>query len=165
MSDLRLKRLNNEVEEIEMAQSYGDIDPCIIYLGPKMDAFKVRDMENWTLKFKGRENSDLYPGVYEVKINIPPGYPGKYPECRFLHDFKHFHVYPGGTICLSLLKDQGWSSNKTLLELAHSIINMVHSDPKADDKANNEMLEIYLKSKEDYKQFLRNQAQKMKRIK
>jgi len=145
--DIRLKRLKNEVEEIEIAQSYGDIDPCIIYLGPKVDAYNVKDMNNWTLKFKGRENTDLYPGVYEVRMIIPPSYPGKFPDCKFLHDFKHFHVFPGGSICLSLLKDQYWSADKSMLELAISIINMVHSDPNADDRASMEMLEIYQRSK------------------
>jgi len=122
-------------------------------------------MNSWTLKFRGRENTDLYPGIYEVKMEIPPSYPGIFPDCKFQHDFNHFHVFPGGNICLPLLKNAGWSSNKTMIELALSIINMVHSDPKVGDEANQTLAKMYQKSKEEYKEYLRTQAKKMQNIK
>ena len=143
-----MRRLKNEIEEIDTARAYGELDPCIISLGPKVDAYGTKDMNSWSRKFKGRENTDLYTGVYEVKMDIPASYPGIYPECKFLHEFSHFHVFPGGSICLPLLKANGWSSNKTMIELALSIINMVHSDPKVGDEANQQMAKLYEKSKE-----------------
>ena len=163
--DLRMRRLKNEEEEVNTQKDYGELDPCILSLGPKVDNYGVKDMTSWTLKFKGREGSDLYPGVYEVRMDIPKSYPGIYPDCKFLHDFTHFHIFPGGSICLPLLKPAGWSSNKTMIELVLSIINMVHSDPKVGDEANHTMSKLYEKSKEEYKQYLRDQAKKMQNIK
>lgn len=141
------------------------MDPCILYLGPRSDSYKVLDMNSWTLKFKGREGSDLFPGVYEVKMDIPQSYPGQYPDCKFLHDFTHFHVFPGGSICLPLLKSSGWAVNKTMIELSLSIINMVHSDPKVGDEANQTLAKLYAKSKDEYRQYLRDQAKKMQHLK
>lgn len=90
-------------------------------------------MEKWSLRFRGRPNTDLYPGVYEVEIEFPDSYPGSPPKCKFKNGFTHYHVYPGGTICLNLLKKEGWSINKKMIELGHSIINMIHSTPKVGD--------------------------------
>lgn len=162
---MRMKRLKNELDDVETAKAYGDQDPCIIYLGPKVDAYGMKDMNWWTLKFKGREGSDLYPGVYEVQMFMPPSYPGTFPECKFLNDFTHFHIFPGGSICLPLLKSTGWSSNKSMNELAISIINMVHSDPKVGDEANHVMAKLYATSPNEYKKHLRDQAKRMQNYK
>jgi ubiquitin-protein ligase len=64
---------------------------------------------------------------------MPPNFPASYPESRFLYDFKHYHVFATGTICHPLLKPNGWSSDKSLIELGTSIIHMVHSPPVIGD--------------------------------
>jgi ubiquitin-protein ligase len=48
-------------------------------------------------------------------MKIPESYPANFPDCKFRHDFKHYHIYQSGAICLPLLKTGGWNATKTLI--------------------------------------------------
>lgn len=85
------------------------------------------------LRFEGRKGTDLEKGKYTVEIEFPESYPGKFPQLKFINDFQHYHVFAGGSICMALLSIAGWNSGASMLQLATSLINMVHSDPNVGD--------------------------------
>lgn len=60
--------------------------------------------------------------------------------------FEHVHVYTDGKICLPMLDSKSWDPRVSIVDLSKVIINMLHSDPKPDNKANNKMAELYLKA-------------------
>lgn len=72
-------------------------------------------------------------------MKIPESYPANFPDCKFLHEFRHYHIYQSGAICLPLLKTGGWNAGKTLIELSKTLVSMVHSDPVLHDHADNTM--------------------------
>jgi ubiquitin-protein ligase len=53
--------------------------------------------------------------------------------------------------------------NKSMIEVGHSIVNMVHSPPKVGDQANNDMAKMFANSPQKYSEFLRTQAEKFKK--
>lgn len=52
-----------------------------------------------------------------------------------LDSFEHFHVFHGGKVCFKLLNKENWKLGYSILMLANSIINMLHSDPEVSDPA------------------------------
>lgn len=93
---------------------------------------------------------------------IPQTYPSNFPDCRFRHGFQHYHVYQTGAICLYLLKNGGWNANKSLIELAKTIVNMIHSDPVIHDHADNTMKDLYASDGgKKYRELMQTQAKRM----
>ena len=74
--------------------------------------------------------------TFSVEIRIPDTFPGAAPECYFVDKFDHVHVYPDGKVCMPMLDSKSWDPRISIVELARILINMIHSDPKDSNWAN-----------------------------
>ena len=85
------KRLASENEDIILQKKSNKLPQEVIYFGPQTKNGTERSNE-WLLKFRGREGTDLHPGVYQCRIEFPAQYPIAPPVVKFDHGFKHMHV-------------------------------------------------------------------------
>ena len=65
-------------------------------------------------------------------------------ECYFLDKFEHVHVYQDGKVCMPTLDSKSWDPRISIVELARVLINMIHSDPKPENQANDEMAKLLI---------------------
>lgn len=104
--------------------SYGDIHE----LGPVEEA----DLLLWKARISGPRGSPYEGGVFELRIEIPPNYPIRPPNMRFVtlccHPNIHFKT---GEICLDIL-EHAWSPAWTLASVCVAIgILLSHPEPNS----------------------------------
>mmetsp|Transcript_46212 Transcript_46212/g.96725 ORF Transcript_46212/g.96725 Transcript_46212/m.96725 type:complete len:104 (-) Transcript_46212:24-335(-) len=93
-------------------------------------------------------------------MEFPEDYPDKPPKCSFPKDFFHLNVYPSGTVCLSILKEEGaWRPGITIKQILLGIQDLLDS-PNPDSAAQQEAYSVFKASRDDYDSRVRQLAQK-----
>ncbi|CAF0980484.1 unnamed protein product [Didymodactylos carnosus] len=124
----RLRRITTEIRKLEAVSS--------IFL---IETTPVTQQED---KITGRvlPNSEPYSeGEYRIEINLPPDYPFKAPEVRFLTEIYHPDVeLPDGKICLELLSVEKWLATTSVVDIVKAVVDMIDK-PKLDNPLNTVM--------------------------
>ena len=120
----------------------------------------MKDLYNWKILIKGRENTIFEGGKYPISLIFDENFPMNAPKIKFPQDFQHIHVYEDGMICLPLLSENNWKSQYDLIYILNSIENLIHNSPKINSPANQKLLEIYMNDYQQYVKIIREQAEK-----
>ena len=61
----------------------------------------------WECQIPGKSGTLWDTGFYPLTMEFSEDYPSKPPKCRFPAGFFHPNIYPSGTVCLSILNEDG----------------------------------------------------------
>ena len=136
-------RLNNELKKINT--------------GGYESMFKVsivnENIFDWIIEING-PHSTLYAGYkFAISVKIGKNYPSDPPSVKCITKIKHLNINEFGDICLDILKTDGWSSTKTIVSIATSIISLL-ADPNPDDPLDSDLCHIYRSSPEVYRDII-----------
>lgn len=110
----------------------------------------VVDMMKWDCGIPGKPNTNWAGGIYKLVLEFSEDYPSRPPKCRFTPPLFHPNVYPSGTVCLSILDaDKGWRPSITVKQILLGIQDLLDT-PNALDPANGEAYDLYMKSRAQY---------------
>ena len=163
ISQLGQKRLENEdkdiIEDFLKKGKYRKLKQNIISVTPNF-INGSKNLHQWEILIKGRENSLFDKGFYPITVIFPENFPLKAPKIIFPKEFQHIHVYEDGEICLPLLTEKNWSSQYNFIYIINSIEDLIHNEPKITSPANSKLLDIYLNNRAEYENIIRRQAEK-----
>ena len=85
--------------------------------------------------------SNLYnQAAYQIEIKLPPEFPFKPPEVRFVTTIYHPNVDEQGKICVDLLNsNEVWKPTTSLIDVVKAVVDLV-DNPKIDHALNAGML-------------------------
>lgn len=133
------KRITKDLEEIKK-------DPMPhISAGPVGD-----DLYHWTGCVIGPQKTPYEGGVFKVDILFPADYPFKPPKIKFITKIFHPNISTTGAICVSILKDDGWSPSLSISKVLLSIVSLL-DDINADDPLVPEIAILYKKNINEFK--------------
>jgi ubiquitin-conjugating enzyme E2 I len=79
---------------------------------------------------------------------------------KFVPPLFHPNVYPSGTICLSILnEEEGWRPAITIKQILLGIQDLL-DEPNPDSPAQSEAFNLFMRSKEQYRQRVKQEARK-----
>lgn len=85
-------------------------------------------------------------------------YPSKPPKCKLPQGFFHPNIYPSGTVCLSILNEDGdWRPAISVKQILVGIQDLF-DQPNELDPAQTEGYQLFVHDKEEYKRRVRLQA-------
>eukprot|EP01035_Chromulina_nebulosa_P018406 gene18406-24108_t len=115
---------------------------------------------SWEVGIPGVEGTDWANGLYKMTMEFPEDYPSKPPLCKFVPPLFHPNIYPSGTVCLSLLKEEeGWRPAINIKQLLIAIQDLL-THPNPNSPAQREAYELYTKDRNEYNRRVKQQALK-----
>ncbi|KAL0483701.1 ubiquitin conjugating enzyme E2 UBE2D [Acrasis kona] len=91
------------------------------------------DLNHWTIKLTGPDNTPYAGGLFLLNVNFPKDYPFQPPRIQFETKIYHPNVHPDGTVCKQLCSLSGkWSPALTIGAVLGAIIILLE-EPNADD--------------------------------
>lgn len=82
----------------------------------------VHDLSKWVIYLKFLDKNSPYFGqTYEVDVLVPPDYPFKHPQCRFVSHIFHPNIDANtGKICLNIINDNNteWTTAQNIQSIA-----------------------------------------------
>ena len=131
------RRILNELKELK---SYMDTD--------SIDAHRLIEINNLndniydiSVCFIGPKETPYEETINNIIIFIPPEYPNKAPNIKFINKIFHPNISYEGIICLDILKEN-WKPIYSLRTILISIISLL-SDPNPDSPLNGEAARLY----------------------
>ncbi|EGG14906.1 putative E2 enzyme Ubc9 [Cavenderia fasciculata] len=127
MSGIALSRLTEERKLWRKDHPYG------FYARPLTNPDGTTNMFIWQCGIPGVEKTIWEGGVYPMTIEFSEDYPSRPPKCRFPKDFFHPNVYPSGTVCLSIVNDDGdWKPSISVKQILCGIQDLLNApNPKS----------------------------------
>jgi ubiquitin-protein ligase len=113
------------------------------------------NIQKFTSKIKGPDNSPYQDGIYELEINIPNNYPLSPPKIKFITKMYHPNVYQNGNICVDILREDQWSPSLKISTALLSIRSLF-TDPDPTSAANPEAGRLYVKNREKFDENVKN---------
>lgn len=112
----------------------------------------------WKAVILGPEGTLWDGGVFKLRIELPNGKDGHYPEqppkITFVTPIFHPNVYKDGKICLDILQVGKWTSKMTIESALLSIQSLLN-DPNPDSPANKEAAKLFKTDKAEYEKKVR----------
>lgn len=99
--------------------------------------FVENDIYNWEAVIIGSKDTFYEDLELHLNIHIPDSYPSNPPVIKFISNVWHPNISQDGEICVSTLKNYGWTPVLTILKTLISI-NSLLDDPNTDDPLNSE---------------------------
>lgn len=131
--------------------------PLCFYARPSKQNGVV-DLMKWDCGIPGKPNTNWEGGIYTLVLEFSEDYPSRPPKCRFTPPLFHPNVYPSGTVCLSILDaDKGWRPSITVKQILLGIQDLLDT-PNAMDPANGEAYDLFMKSRAQYNNRIRQIA-------
>lgn len=91
-------------------------------------------------------------GLYPLKMVFSEDYPAKPPSVKFTPPLYHPNVFPSGSVCLSILKEEsGWAPTITMPQILEGIQTLLH-EPNLADPAQSEAYKDAFEHPEVYKE-------------
>jgi ubiquitin-protein ligase len=135
MSSLLIKRLNNELIEL---QKY-PITNCSA-------GIKTNDITHWLATIIGPDETPYAGGIFMLDIKFPNEYPFVPPKVYFITPIYHCNINRQGGICLDILKDK-WSPALNVGKLLLSICSLM-ADPNPNDPLVHDIADLYKNNKD-----------------
>ncbi|KYQ93484.1 putative E2 enzyme Ubc9 [Tieghemostelium lacteum] len=152
MSGIALGRL------VEERKSWRKDHPFAFFARPANNADGTANLFVWNCGIPGKAGTIWEGGVYPLTIEFSEDYPSKPPKCRFPKDFFHPNVYPTGTVCLSILNEDGdWKPSITVKAILLGIQDLLDT-PNPKSPAQQPAITLFLHNIEDYKKRIKQQA-------
>lgn len=99
----------------------------------------VHDLSKWVIYLKFLDKNSPYFGqTYEVDVLVPPEYPFKHPQCRFVSHIFHPNIDANtGKICLNIINDNNteWTTAQNIQSIAIGLQSLVYG-PNCDSPLN-----------------------------
>ncbi|KZV22604.1 hypothetical protein F511_02621 [Dorcoceras hygrometricum] len=116
------------------------------------------NMMVWHCTIPGKAETDWDGGYYPLTMHFSEDYPSKPPKCKFPQGFFHPNIYPSGTVCRSILKeDSGWRPAITVKQILVGIQDLL-GQPNPSDPAQTEGYHLFIQDTAEYKKRVRQQA-------
>jgi ubiquitin-conjugating enzyme E2 D len=142
LSDLRTKRLFNELKEIKTSPP----DNCSADLINE-------NINKWSAIILGPCGSPYENGIFYLSLDFGENYPFSPPVCKFLTYIYHPNIDKYGNICLDILK-QNWTPAISVSKLLISICSLL-DDPNPDDPLDANISRIYKSNKDEFTRLAR----------
>lgn len=108
------------------------------------------NLMRWECGIPGKDSTLWAGGLYKLVLEFTEDYPSRPPKCRFSPPLFHPNVYPSGTVCLSIIDaDKAWRPSITVKQILLGIQDLL-DNPNASDPANGEAYDLFMKSKNQY---------------
>ena len=140
---LSLKRIKNELKEINNSQTFG------ISIG-------LIDNDYYNLKaiiVNTDDSSPFYYKFLEFEIKLSEKYPFKEPNIILKTPIFHPN-FLNNKICLNILRSDSWSPTLTLEKVLLSILSLL-DDPNPSDPLNSEAASLYINNRDEYNKKVR----------
>ncbi|KXN70939.1 putative ubiquitin--protein ligase hus5 [Conidiobolus coronatus NRRL 28638] len=152
MSGICLSRLSEERKQWRKDHPHG------FYAKPAKKPDSSLDLMTWECGIPGKSNTPWANGLYKLTITFTEDYPAKPPKCKFTPPLFHPNVYPSGTVCLSILdEDGGWKPSITVKQILLGIQDLLNS-PNELSPAQHEAFNLFRKDVDAYEKRVRQQA-------
>ncbi len=136
MSNLLIKRLQNELQELQS----NPVSNCSA--GP----IDTADITHWKATIFGPEGTPYAGGIFYMDITYTSDYPFKPPKIFFTTPIYHCNINKRGGICLDILKDN-WSPALNTSKLLLSICSLL-AEPNPTDPLVPEIAELLRQNKD-----------------
>lgn len=118
------------------------------------------NLMKWVCGIPGKPGTDWDGGVYTLTMEFPEDYPQRPPKCVFTPCLFHLNVYPSGTVCLSILKeDKDWRPSISVKQILLGIQALL-DEPNELDPAQSEPFKLFREDREEYRRRVRAQVAK-----
>ena len=91
-----------------------------------------QNFRHFYAKISGPGGTPYEDGIFNLELFLPEGYPMEPPKVLFRTKIYHPNIDKLGRICLSILKDNGFSPALTMQSVLISIQSLL-SEPNLDD--------------------------------
>ena len=76
---------------------------------------ETQNLYVWNCKIPGKAGGPWDGGLFAINIEFSEEFPNKPPKCKFVPPLFHPNIYPSGTVCLSILDEDGdWRPSLTI---------------------------------------------------
>ena len=130
---MRTSRIANELEEVRAA-SFLEVIEC----APK----GITRTDKWVLWVPGKQHTPWDGANIPVVITFPADYPRSAPLIQFEGEFKHVHVYKGGSICMPLLEQAYWKAKTTMVDIIQRVYTLLHQEINPYSPANSDLFRL-----------------------
>jgi len=152
MSGIALGRLTEE------RKAWRKDHPPGFYARPATNADGSLNLFSWQCGIPGKEGTLWEGGVFPLTIDFSEDYPSKPPKCRFPKDFFHPNIYPSGTVCLSIINDDGdWRPSISVKNILVGIQDLLNA-PNPKSPAQQPAITLFLHNIEEYNKKIKAQA-------
>eukprot|EP01132_Coremiostelium_polycephalum_P004701 gene4701-5873_t len=152
MSGIALIRLGEERKSWRKDHPYG------FFARPSVNPDGSQNLFVWQCGIPGKENTLWEGGVYPLTIEFSEEYPSKPPKCRFPKDFFHPNIFPSGSVCLSIVNEDGdWKPSISVKTILLGIQDLLDS-PNPKSPAQQTPIHLFLHNIEEYNKRVKAQA-------
>ncbi|EFA82218.1 putative E2 enzyme Ubc9 [Heterostelium album PN500] len=152
MSGIALARLTEERKNWRKDHPFG------FYARPKNNADGSANLFMWECGIPGVTGTLWEGGVYPLTMEFSEDYPSKPPKCRFPKDFFHPNIYPSGTVCLSIVNEDGnWKPSISVKQILLGIQELLN-EPNPKSPAQQLAITLFIHDMEEYKKKVREQT-------
>lgn len=107
------------------------------------------DINTWIITMSGPADTPYVGISMTMKLIFKNTYPHSHPSAYFISKVYHPNVSSEGSICISILKDSGWSPAFSVESVLMSIRSFL-DDPNTDDPYDSTAAKLYNKNREEY---------------
>ncbi|KRY33057.1 SUMO-conjugating enzyme UBC9 [Trichinella spiralis] len=116
------------------------------------------ELRKWECWIPGPQNTPWEGGLYKLFILFGENYPYKPPaKIWFSPPILHPNVFSGGSVCISLLQEDGWRSSMQLKDILVSVQTLL-AEPNIRSPANAEAYKLYKDNRAAYDDRIRTLA-------
>lgn len=105
------------------------------------------NVSRWEVSLKPPGETVYCRGVFLLKILFPPDYPHCPPELVFDTPIYHPNISKKGLVCLGVLKGEGWSPQKSMVNVFQDLFDLL-KNPNPEDPLEINIAREYISNRE-----------------
>ncbi|GKT21210.1 SUMO-conjugating enzyme Ubc9 like protein [Aduncisulcus paluster] len=124
---------------------------------PGRDGKSKRDLKVWICGIPGEEDSVWEGACFRAMLYFPDEYPLRPPRVQFDPPLYHPNVYPSGTVCLSIINEDGWHQGLGVREILRGLKQLL-DEPNEHSPAQKPAYQDFVHKKREYYMRCRTEA-------